>query len=434
MQKSHQRILLLIFLLLLFGYCLRRDILIESQYTPDLRNRIVGARLQMDGKSPYFYCWNKGDSMRYYDPINCTSRVSIITASPFFHHLLYPLANLPGREISRIWLCVEYLMLISCLMFAFSYSRNLFQDCCIAVFFAPFLFTEAWIVHISFGQYYIIFPFLAFVFLFCIQRNKYIPFSIVAGLAAVSLMLIKPTFLLFFLPFVMLIKKYPIKNILFFFLPIIVLVGYSVLDKNERAFWMDYGKAIKMHIQNHLGYDSAPDNGYNAIKYENWDGWDMDQIRQARTEYALTLHGECFNTWVFVNKIFDKKVPVIIINLISFFVITGMLIFFYVKQKDNTNLSLLRIAVFGFCLYATSEFLSPITRYQYYGVQWLFPLLLLSAYYDKRFRIIYSLLLVGLLLNILNTPYLKMRHNIGEIIILFTLLWICFSKRSLILK
>jgi len=35
-------------------WCIYRDIQIEKQYTGDLRNRIVGARLQIDGIPPYF--------------------------------------------------------------------------------------------------------------------------------------------------------------------------------------------------------------------------------------------------------------------------------------------------------------------------------------------------------------------------------------------
>ena len=130
------------------------------------------------------------------------------------------------------------------------------------------------------------------------------------------------------------------------------------------------------------------------------------------------------------RKIFKWSIPIFAINFISLFTITVMIIFFYKRQKNAENLSFFLIAIFGFCLYTTSEFLSPITRYQYYGVEWIFPILLLAANYDKRLKTIYILLLVGLLLNILNTPYLKMRHSIGEIILLLTLLSVCFGKKD----
>ncbi len=438
MQKQYQHFFLFIFLLLIFGCCIRRDILIEKQYTADLRNRIVGARLQMDGKPPYFYCWSKGDSMRYYDPVNCCYNsfveVSVITASPFFHHLLYPMANLPERLISRIWLCLEYFLLITCLLFAFGYSKTIFQKWAIAICVALILFTEAWIDHIILGQSYIVIPFLIFLFFFCFQRNQNPIFSLIAGFATVSLVLIKPTSLIFFVPFIVFIKRYPIRNILFFLLPIIMLGGYCVLDKNERSYWLEYSKAIKAHIENHLVFDGSGENEYGPVAFKKWEGWEADTIRNARIAYPIKFNGESWNVWVFIRKIFKWSIPIVAINFISLFTITVMIIFFYMRQKNDENLSLSLIAIFGFCLYTTSEFLSPITRYQYYGVEWIFPVLLLAANYDKRLKTIYILLLAGLLLNILNTPYLKMRHSIGEIILLVTLLSVCFGRKISIIK
>ena len=110
-----QKLILILFSLLTTGsvcWCIYRDIQIEKEYTGDLRNRIVGARLQKDGHPPYFYKWKNTENLRYYDPQNFDAlKVSNITATPFFHQLLYPLADLEQRTISKIWLSVEYLML-----------------------------------------------------------------------------------------------------------------------------------------------------------------------------------------------------------------------------------------------------------------------------------------------------------------------------------
>src|SRR5688500_1745611 len=109
------RILFGVLLLSVFGWCLHRDIQIEKQRTVDLPNRVVGARMVKDGKSPYFYHWKPADGLRYFGagPISF-GRASNVTASPFFHHLLAPIADLPERTISRIWLMISYLMLLLC--------------------------------------------------------------------------------------------------------------------------------------------------------------------------------------------------------------------------------------------------------------------------------------------------------------------------------
>jgi hypothetical protein len=46
-----------------------RDARYEKLYPGDLRNRVVGARLIYDGKSPYFYKWQPQDGMRYYNSL-----------------------------------------------------------------------------------------------------------------------------------------------------------------------------------------------------------------------------------------------------------------------------------------------------------------------------------------------------------------------------
>ncbi len=42
-----------------------RDIQADKHNPADLRNRVVGARLITDGKSPYFYKWKAADGIRY---------------------------------------------------------------------------------------------------------------------------------------------------------------------------------------------------------------------------------------------------------------------------------------------------------------------------------------------------------------------------------
>src|SRR3954454_15695125 len=142
-----------VIIIVVFGWSVYRDIQIEQQYTADLRNRIVGARLEKDHASPYFYNWQQGDTIRYYDPSNIGQpsnylRVSNITATPFFHRLLAPLANLPQRTISRIWLLMEYCMLALCIGIALALAGNRSQKAMVLAAAALFLLTEAWKDHI----------------------------------------------------------------------------------------------------------------------------------------------------------------------------------------------------------------------------------------------------------------------------------------------
>lgn len=435
MPAKYQHFAILMLSTLVFSFCIHRDMQIEKQYTVDLRNRVVGARLQKDGKPPYFYKWGPVDGLRYYDPNKLdTTYANAITASPFFHHLLFPIAGLPQREISQIWLALEYFMFFSCVVIAFSFTRNLQQQWAVSIAYALILFTQAWVVHIIAGQMYIAFPFLAFVFLFCFIRKERLLFSFLSGLAAATIILIRPTCALIFVPFLPWLKTFRAKHALLFFLPAIMLSGYSILNTKERNYWMEYRKAIAAHIKDHQSNDlGARTIAYKPVIYKEWEGWSLDSIHKARINFPVQWLSESSSIGIFSKQAFHITIPVWVINSIMLLSIAGLL-FFWFRQNSNARAGIVLSALFGFCLYMISDFISPLWRIQYYGVQWAFPLLLLSAYYERRLRTIYILLLAGLLLNILNAPWLKMRHTIGELIILFTLLWVCFSPKANFMK
>lgn len=77
-----------------------------------------------------------------------------------------------------------------------------------------------------------------------------------------------------------------------------------------------------------------------------------------------------------------------------------------------------------------NDLFSPIHRYQYYTVQWFCVLLLAAAGYQRQYQAIYVALATGLLLNIINTPYLKMEHTMGEYIWLLALLLLVFRYKD----
>jgi len=431
MYRRYHWIGITVFLLAVFLFCVRRDVRIEEKYTLDLRNRVIGARLQKDGRPPYFYKWRPVDGFRYYDPIQTdTTYANATTASPFFHHLLYPIADLPQRQISRIWLALEYLTFLSIILFAFSFTKNIYQQWAVAITAVLFLFTNAWLIHVSAGQLYIIVPLLAFVFLICFIRKEQLLFLIVSGLAASVLILIRPTCLLFFIPFLIFINHFKVRQYILFFLPALVLFSYPILNTKERSYWLEYRQAIAAHIKSHQSSEQeARSITYKPFMYNNWEGWDTNSIREARIAYPFVWHSESSSIGVFSKDALHIIIPAWLIHLIALSSIAFML-FLWFRQNDIVKSNIIYVAIFGFCLYMISDFLSPILRAQYYGLQWAFPLLLLAAFYDKGLKKVYLLLVAGLLLNITNTPYLKMRHTIGELLILVTLLWLCLSPKS----
>ena len=157
--------IILLFCLLL--YSVKRDIQLEKLYCSDLRNRVVGARLQKDGIAPYFYKWKEQDGMRYFDGLNKNSlHLSNITASPAFHDLLMPVSDLPQRTISLIWFWLQYLMLALMIFLFIRLGKNNFQRISILNLAVLFTYTEAWKAHITAGQIYFFIAFSGSFFLY----------------------------------------------------------------------------------------------------------------------------------------------------------------------------------------------------------------------------------------------------------------------------
>src|SRR5579871_115731 len=305
-KQTLHYILMAVALILVLSFCINRDINIEKSYPSDLRNRVIGARLQMDGKLPYFYKWKTQDGLRYYDPSQIdTTYANSITASPFFHHLLYPIANLPQREISRIWLAIIYVMLFCCLTIAFLLAKTIVQRWACVIILICFLFTDGWTSLIMKGQLYMLIHFCCFIIFICLRKRQKMIFMLLAGVFSGILIFSRPTAILFFLPFISQIKKYKMSELVAFLIPILVFIGYSTFNTNERNFWIEYYHSINAQIKLHQATSNMLPGRYNPVQYQNWEGWNQDSIRKAK---APIIHGEVSNIAAVVRNIFHVNI------------------------------------------------------------------------------------------------------------------------------
>ena len=75
----------------------------------DLRNRVVGARLIIEGIDPYFFKWIPGLSDRLYDPLDNPSHIlSKVSVPPTVLALHSIMARLPYMQQKVLWLIVEW--------------------------------------------------------------------------------------------------------------------------------------------------------------------------------------------------------------------------------------------------------------------------------------------------------------------------------------
>ena len=420
-------IFLIISSLIVVGYALQRDIRYDRAYPGDLRNRVVGARMIEDGKSPYFYKWKKGDPIRYYDPTNFDSfRVAVITSSPFLHHMLVPLVNRPEVQVSKIWLAVEYLLLISMTALAYSLAKSAPGKMAVVLLSLLFLLTNAWKKHTSLGQTYICIPFFALLFFFFFRKNKQLAYAPVAGAAAACLVLIRINTIFFFIPFLFLFRQYSRSWLLAFFIPVFLLAGWTLANRQERGLWLDYGKAIADYTDISQGHPAIQYNEPGP-QFNNWEGVDMKAAAVVEKNEPDKIYSENGNFFVIVKAVTHYMIPAPVLGVAALSIICGLLLVFcarYFRRRSVPPPGLEKTAIFGFCLYMITDLFSPVYRHQYYTVQWLFPLLIAAAILSPRSSLKWPYLIIAgsLLLSCVHLGFLKMQNTIAEYLIMASLL------------
>jgi len=404
-------------------YTLSRDIRFEKAYTGDLRNRVTGARLVRDGRSPYFYKWAPGDGVRYYDPANFDSVLpSNMTSTPILYRLLSPLADKPQSTISASWLAIEYLLLAAITFLAFRRAQTPLQQRAVLAVFVLVLFSNGWEEHVASGQTYLLIPLFAMLFLVFLERSQGPLWEVAAGLAAVAIVGIRPNTLLFFVPFLFLVRSYPRRSLLFFCAPILLTMGWILASGHERGLWKDYFHNVQEAVKTNQHLDPpvvvhAPDP-----HYPQWEGLDTARINYYMCRLPDVIHSENGNVFVLVRGVFHQDLSVAALGWLAIGIILVLAGAYFLLHDPPGDAEPARAAIFGVCLFMIADLFSPIYRHQYYTVQWIPPLMLVAAQLPARMRTAHWLLLAGLLLWCVHLPFIKMQQTLAEYGIMAVLL------------
>jgi hypothetical protein len=437
-SRSNQNMLtgpLRIFLFLLDGLILvsilshsfYRDIQLEKQYTFDLRNRVVGARMQKDGRSPYFYKWKTGEGDRYIDPKNGAQfRVSNITASPFLHDLFMSFCDFPERTISLLWLGIQYffLMVITVLLMILTPSREKrMVTLNLAILFTC---TEAWKCLIAAGQIYFLNAFLMSFLIYGLLKNKSQLNLWTSALATSFLVLIRPISVILFLPFILRWRN-SYRYLVASGSVILLYLLFAVFNPKERQYWIDYRESLKENIKLHLTGNPTPQKNDPLPEFHRLEGFDLDRARKEILENPIRVYSENGNAFVLYEQVFGKRPSLGLLTTGFLFVIAALILGFLLCFR-NKKVPHRQLFLFGFSLYALAEIFSPIHRHQYYTVQWL-PLLLLSVLMIRKWtESAFLLILAGLALNFGSLDWIPMRHSIGEVLWILAWLLLAFRK------
>ncbi|MES1221081.1 MAG: glycosyltransferase 87 family protein [Bacteroidota bacterium] len=414
-------------LMCMLGFSAYRDIQLEKQYPSDLRNRVVGARLQKDGKDPYFYKWKKDDGFRYIDPANYDSlKVSNITASPAFHDLMIPFCELPQRTISFNWLCFQYFILALITLLFFRLTSNNIQKFCIVNLSVLFTCTDAWKLLIANGQLYFFYAFLIATTVYGLWKSEKKRNFLIAGLSSGLLILLKPTALIIIIPFIIQYKLY-YRYILTTLACLLTYGLFVMINQNEKKFWASYNMAIGEQIKVHQGLNPALQENEQLPTLSSLEGFDFKMVNENYEQHPIFINSENGNVFVIIRQLLHVKISTHGL-LILFITVTLLLVTGFIYLKSNNAISLPRTVLFAFLLYMLAEIFGPVYRHQYNSVQWL-PILLTGTLILKKWNEPAAILIaLGLLMNFSKLTFIPMQHTMGEICWVIATLLIIFKK------
>jgi hypothetical protein len=139
----------------------------------DLRARVVGARLLMEGRDPYFFKWKSGYPDSLLDPSDrphyLVSRVSVTPAVLTLHTTM---ASLPYITQKFIWFVLQWvLLLLSIAIFAVSADST--EKASLTWIMGLILVSGSyfWRMHVGNGQIYILYMFLFAVSYWVLQKS-----------------------------------------------------------------------------------------------------------------------------------------------------------------------------------------------------------------------------------------------------------------------
>jgi hypothetical protein len=400
MLKSFLRPLFyLSLLLILLG--LIKDFRLTTNYSgAALRNRIVSARYMHEGLDPYFSKWKEGMSDKFLDPLDSPElQVNRGTVPPSLLLLHEPLAMLNYSKIKIIWFVLQ-ITAFAFIIFLFSNLTTNKEEKMLMVIASAFFIigSDSWHLHVERGQMYIFYALLLTI-AYWLTKKKY-KFNMetsgfILGLSA----WIRPTLILMNIPLLIAGRWKMIGGNL-----LGLLTGFLIsVAAGQRASWESYFKAMNIWGQAQL--NGMPLNSsLSNIKYPlTGEGIDLSLWG---TDYDI----EFFSLQALAKQYAGLHLNSFTLSILFLSLLLLMVIHFRSIKKAGDD----SLFIFGFLIIMLSEYFLPAPRASYNYVQWIFLLLLIIKELKPNQKLIVTLFLAGLLLNI-GFGWIPNNKTIGEI-------------------
>ncbi len=366
-QKLGNRILnILLFLALIvavFGFIVD----FENTLTyggVDLRNRVVAARLLIDGIDPYYFKWHQGMSDLLLDPKTHPSwPVSRATIPPTVLMLHATIANLPYIYQKIIWFALQWgLLLLNLAILANIANSQVKSKLVLIVGLLFFSGSYFWHFHVERGQIYIVYVFLLSCAYWLAQKPFKYNYVLSGFLVGITASLRLPIVVMF-IPMI-LYKQWKILTgaIVGILSGLFFSVSFAGI-----SIWKSYFSAMKVWEQVHSG---LMEFNSSARWNDSHTGYPKQIEGMSNLSTALELPVDDTSLQYLFKEIGIQLYP----NMLKLMLCIALLsISFFIYRNRNLKNPINLLFLSGMLMVLVSEHFLPVTRNNYNNIQWLLP-------------------------------------------------------------
>lgn len=335
----------------------------------DLRNRVVAARLLLNGIDPYYFKWHYGMPDLWLDPlVDPNWPVSRVTVPPTVLMLQATIAKLPYFTQRIIWLILQW-GLFFCTSSIFARSTNSTTKSKLVWIIGLLFFSGSyfWRLHVERGQIYIVYVcFLSYAYWLAHKvKHNYVLSGFWIGLTAS----LRPPVVLMLLPILLYRQwKLLIGSIIGIVSSLILSFAFAGV-----TIWGKYFSAIKIDGEVHSGLINIKDSG----KYEIYYPREIEGMKTMSKALKLPVPDTSFqNLFQQFDINFSSGTLLAALCIILLFTC-----FFLYKNRTHAKSHEI-IFLSGILMVIMSEYFLPASRQTYGDIQWIMALSLIIITYN----------------------------------------------------
>jgi hypothetical protein len=376
--------------------------IVHNSIMTDFYSRFLSTGLLLQNKSPYFSNDFYTESNNLFKPVNG------VTATPFALWLQIPLAKMGYCDAKITWWIIEEILLFATTFFTcLSPKKFIKQIITILVALTFFCYSRNWWIHVSSGQYYIVFGFI-----FSITTYYYKKISLLPLLLFPLSTLLRPFFVLATIPFLLRNFRSKVKWLVTGFAFALI----TLLISGTYKLMPEYNNAMKVYSSEITGW--ANENTKKSIIGNSVNDICTGQHVSFKNFNAASLFS------------LQHYLKLVGISLTSPLIFTSLLFLFLCVVLIPLRKQILsgdeNIIIASFLIYMFAELFTPANRHPYNVIQYLG---IVGLSFDKANYKIIALMAIGLALNHSFPITFKYQRELGEGIFLVGIYLTLFNKK-----